>query len=491
MLNKGLLEAHADPITRNEVAQFYKAVSSAGTEYKDLAPGGFSAFGARAQEDLSEILHVVTFTAKDLSIWKDISKDGQNQIVHQYNIKTSYGADVPIFTSEADNPEPTDAEYERIVRLVVKFASTFGQITRSAILQNSSNGGNLEAEQVVNKTTQLLGNLERGLFDSSESVDQLEFTGLPNQIQETESNEDYMGREFRGYLYEDNSPVVDLAGKGLSESLCSDIIRTSRNNGGEADHCYLSNTTLDDFSKRFLKRLRGSVEGTNGVYAGKKVLGVDTALGRITFRPSRLAERKKSTRQVSGQKAPTLAAVNDADSGGSKAAKYEYQVSVTFRDGESAISADLKGKIASGSLADSPADKTLKTVVTLDAGSLTKDVRWANVYRRDNEEGEFRFVSRRKLVAKDLSAKTYDLILDDKFDITPGLEHAFVVGHGKSSAVFKQYGPMVKWELAVMQPVKRWLQMLYGAPLLYIPRKHVSLINAGKGPSAADGYDSL
>jgi hypothetical protein len=45
---------------------------------------------------------------------------------------------------------------------------------------------------------------------------------------------------------------------------------------------------------------------------------------------------------------------------------------------------------------------------------------------------------------------------------------------------FKQLAPMMKMDLAVIEPSIRWLQLLYGVMQLYAPKKWISIINIGE-----------
>jgi hypothetical protein len=45
---------------------------------------------------------------------------------------------------------------------------------------------------------------------------------------------------------------------------------------------------------------------------------------------------------------------------------------------------------------------------------------------------------------------------------------------------FKQLAPMMKMDLAVIEPSIRWLQLLYGVMQLYAPKKWVQILNIGE-----------
>ena len=46
--------------------------------------------------------------------------------------------------------------------------------------------------------------------------------------------------------------------------------------------------------------------------------------------------------------------------------------------------------------------------------------------------------------------------------------------------MFKQLAPMMKMDLAVIEPAIRWVQLLYGVPQLYAPKKWIRIKNVGE-----------
>jgi len=49
--------------------------------------------------------------------------------------------------------------------------------------------------------------------------------------------------------------------------------------------------------------------------------------------------------------------------------------------------------------------------------------------------------------------------------------------HDEDVLCWKQLGPMIKYDLAVVDTSYRWLQLIYGTPLITAPRKNVILKN--------------
>ena len=69
-------------------------------------------------------------------------------------------------------------------------------------------------------------------------------------------------------------------------------------------------------------------------------------------------------------------------------------------------------------------------------------------------------------------------------DHIPYCTNGFLFQQNLESLIFKQLAPMVKIPLATIDSSIRWMQLLYGTPVLYTPGKNVLLRNIGR----ASGY---
>ena len=121
-----------------EVEELQKALSIGG-EYASQTPGTLAGGAALAVEDLDRTLKLVTFSMEHLRIWKDIVKTKTSQIVSQYNVQNSYGAEVSPFFQMGGTPTPTDANYHREV-FQVKYLGTQGQVQHNLTLIQAAHG---------------------------------------------------------------------------------------------------------------------------------------------------------------------------------------------------------------------------------------------------------------------------------------------------------------------------------------------------------------
>jgi hypothetical protein len=62
----------------------------------------------------------------------------------------------------------------------------------------------------------------------------------------------------------------------------------------------------------------------------------------------------------------------------------------------------------------------------------------------------------------------------------PGTFKAFMVQMNQDNLAFKQLAPMLKIPLATIDTSIRWMQLIYGTPVLYTPRHNVLYKNIGR-----------
>ena len=215
LLNKDYAAEYGSlPYTAEEVGELNKALN-APSDYQSVLPGDLSGAAALGQEDLSAALRIVTYSDKHLKLWRDIRKADQTQIVHQFNVLNSYGQDAPITFKQGGLPAQTDSDYSRETK-AVKFLATFGQVTHPGTLIQAAHGS-IIAREVINKTIQLLGSVERGLFEYDSSINADEFDGVEKQIVEGSKSKKYKSDEFLGYSVDAGQlePIYDSKGSHL------------------------------------------------------------------------------------------------------------------------------------------------------------------------------------------------------------------------------------------------------------------------------------
>lgn len=439
-----------------QVEALQKALSIS-QNYGTTAPGSLSGGSALAVEDLDRTLKLVTHGLEHLKLWKDIIKEKVPQTVHEYNVQNSYGQEVSPFFSMGGNPVATDANYDREV-IQVKYLGTQGQVQHNLTLIQAAHGPVI-AREVKNKTIELLARNERAMFDADSSMNSLEYDGILKQVRQKEALSQYKSTAFAGYdsAGADESVILDIRGE-FDDVVAERMALKNVNSFGMAMDCYLGTDVHSKFSRDFYNKQR-TLPGET-LTSGNRVKE-HTGTIDYRFKPSLFNRPRKSplAAGVSAGAAPTVANLTSpanaaSEFGASDAGTYGYKVSLVFADGETAPSAEISGAIAAGDEA--------KIEISFVGSPL-----YANVFRsgKDAAGSNWEFIGR---VALGVSGASVSVDMNNQL---PGSARAFLLMHDSDALCWKQLGSMIKYDLAVTDTSYKWLQLLYGTPLVSAARK--------------------
>lgn len=444
-----------------EVEQLQKALSIS-QNYGTTAPDSLAGGSALAVEDLDRTLKLVTNGLEHLKLWKDIIKDKIPQTVHEYNVQNSYGAEVNPFFTMGGTPTATDANYEREV-VQVKYLGTHGEVQHNLTLIQAAHGPVI-AREVKNKTVELLSRNERFMFDADSSINSLEYDGIDAQIRTKEALAAYKSTAFAGYesAGADDSVIIDVRGQ-FTDDVAEDMALKAVNNFGMPMDCYMGTDIHSRFSKDFYAKQR-TLPGET-LTSGNRVKE-HTGTIDYRFKPSLFNRPRKAplAASVSAQAAPTLGAITtpvDADSqfDATSAGTYEYVVSAVYPDGET-----LPVTVTATAIAAGDSMSVVFTYVDTTAIPLL----YLNVFRAPvGTTAGHEFIGR---VANAGSGNVHVIDLNAK---EPGGASAYLLMHDADVLCWKQLGSMIKYDLAVVSTSYRWLQLLYGTPLVSAARKNV------------------
>jgi len=444
--------------TAKQVDELHKALSIS-QNYGTTAPNGLTGGSALAVEDLDRTLKLVTHGLEHLKLWKDIIKEKIPQTVHEYNVQNSYGQEVNPFFQMGGTPVATDAQYDREI-VQVKYLGTQGQVQHDLTLIQAAHGPVI-AREVKNKTIELLARNERFMFEADSTINALEYDGIEAQIVTKEQQAQYKSTAFAGYesAGADDSVIIDVRNK-YTDDTAEDMALKNVNNFGMAMDCYLGTDIHSDFSKEFYQKQR-TLPGET-LTSGNRVKE-HTGTIDFRFKPSLFNRPRKAplagTTSASG--APTLAnSAGAADASSEFAAgdagTYGYKMSMVYTDGETLPSAEASVIVAAGDI--------VSTEPTYTGSPL-----YGNVFRspKDGAGANWEFIGRVKLLGSG------NAVVIDRNSQLPGAAKAFLLMHDTDALCWKQLGSMIKYDLAVTDTSYKWLQLLYGTPLVSAARKHV------------------
>lgn len=445
-----------------QVDALQKALSIS-QNYGTTAPGALAGGSALAVEDLDRTLKLVTHGLEHLKLWKDIIKEKVTQTVSEYNVQNSYGQEVSPFFQMGGTPQSTDANYDREF-VQVKYLGTQGQVQHNLTLIQAAHGPVI-AREVKNKTVELLARNERTMFEADSAINALEYDGIEAQIKTKEAQAQYKSTAFAGYDATgiSDSVILDIRAK-LDADVAERAALTNVNNFGMAMDMYLGTDVHSVFSRDFYLKQR-TLPGetlTSGNRVKEHTGSIDFRFKPSLFNRPRISPLASS---VSATAAPTMANMTspaDAASkfGASDAGTYGYKISLVMADGETLPSATVSTAVAAGDN------------VTVEP-SYTGAPLYANVFRtaKDDAAGATQFIGRIRLLGSGVA------VVIDRNEQVPGAGKAFLLMHDADALAWKQLGSMIKYDLAVTDTSYKWLQLMYGTPLVAAARKHVIVKN--------------
>jgi len=414
-------------------------------------------------ESLEATLKLLTFQQVHMRLWNQIAKLDAYSTVEEYNRLLYYGSDTHgAFVSSGELPATEDSTYERANQLV-KFLGTTREVNHPATLIRTV-PADLIGRETINGALWLMGKLNSGLYYGDSDAVSLEFNGLAQQIVSGSGN------------------TVDLRGAVLSQEALENGSELIVENFGMPSKVFSNPRVFTDFAKIFYgyQRFNQPIPGSNT--AGTPITGFQTMNGRLDFEPDIFVKQGGAAPSTAGATgapgAPTINCVLDSPTQtGSQfvsadAGNYYYKVAAGNRYGESAAS-------ASGSVMNIATGGAVTITIT-DSG--TGSATYYIIYRTvkagaagtEKRLGALR-VPRAKIGGVYQATTTWQDLNDD----LPATFQAWMLDMNDQVVSFKQLSPMIKMDLAVTSPAIRWMQLIYGTPIVYAPKKVCLYKNIG------------
>jgi len=457
--------------TWQDVAALNKALEAG---YDIPATSGGVSGSALRVESLEASLKVVTFQMANIKFWAKIPKLPAFSTVEEYNRLTTHGGDGGAFTPEGELGEYDDATYSRQVSLV-KYMQTVRKVSHPMTLVRTAHG-DVIGNEVKNGIMWLLGKIEHALYWGNRTLrynfptaEGHEFDGINNLI--------------------DSSMVVDAMGDPLSE----DILETASNmvveNYGTPTDILIGPKPLADLAKVMFPKERIIVPYTGGKI-GVPINTFASQAGDLAFNPDVFLKKKfviPGTTVATSTKsslAPNLVSATRAGSGSGNWTKtnngwgsYRYAVTTVNRYGESA-----PGSSTAATAAIQADDDKITLHIHTNAASDTYPPESVNVYRTvaGGAATDPHYLIKSYAVSTQATDTTVGTDFIDVNAIAANTHKVFMGELSPAIIAFKQLAPMMKMDLATVEPSIRWLQLLYGTPQLYAPKKWCVIQNVGE-----------
>jgi hypothetical protein len=430
------------------------------------APGVTAGDGfALRVESLERTLKNTTYKMDHIRLWKQIPKLPAYNTVEEHNVISSYGENADSgWIDEGDLPEEENTTYERKYA-VVKYIGTTRRVTHVMSVVRPAHG-NVISSETVNGTMHLLRMLERALFYADSSMSSLQFDGYEK-------------------LLTANSPatnIIDLRGAPLSEDILTDAALTVQDapNYGTPTHLHINPKVKADLVKTFFPKERHGTFDKQGDFIGLNVRGFTSPAGDVSFEPNVFVQDGGAPYGPVGDSSkrpgtPTISTsvttpqdTTNSQFGADDAGAYFMKIVAVNRYGRS-------------------------TPVNVDAGAITvveddeitfgvtpggaTSVEWYEVYRSAKSGAA---TATRLILRVANAAGVGETIVNDYNASIPFCTTGFMFQQNLEAMSFKQLAPMIKIPLATIDSSIRWMQLLYGVPVVYTPGKHILFKNIGR-----------
>ncbi len=470
-------------VSRETLDTLLKALS-AGTY--NAAPNTLTNGAALQVESLDSSLKSVTFEDKHLKLWPTISKDKAYNITEEYNRQTSYGesSNGGFFDANSGTaPSEQTSAYNRQIQ-EIKYLGTTRIVTHPLTLVKPAHGPVI-AREIRNGTMYILQNLERQLYSANDFFESAtatftgaasdvhaasaKFNGLGQQIRvgDSDSKAQYTGWEAYGGT---NSVVRDLNGAALAEEDLEELAVKVLENHGMPSDLHIDHKTYADLNKLFYPKERNITGQFNG-QAGTPLQTFNSIAGPLKVTGNTFLRPKDAPLAVAETGAPA-APVNsasgvEADTSSELGdATYHYKVSAVNNAGESLPTANRSQAVTSGN----------RVTLTIDAG--TTGALYYAVFRGTASTGPWKFIG----YVKDSNGTVGGggATFRDAGHKNPGTATGFLLTMDADNLIWKQLAPLMKMDLAVTGPAFRWMQLLYGTPIVFRPLYHGLFENVGR-----------
>lgn len=415
-------------------------------------------FDALRVESLESTLKLLTYSQQHVRLWNMIPKADAFSTVEEYNRLLQYGGDGGGFVASGALPEEEDSSYERADQKV-KYLGTTRSVHHPATLVRSV-PADIISQETQNGALWLMGKANHGLYYGDADAIPLEWNGLAKQI------EDGGGH------------IIDMKGQPLTPDNITEAAQKVVDNFGVATQFFSNGQVFTDFSDTYNQYQRFAAPGGTAGVVGTPVTGFSTLNGVVNFQPDVFVKRGTVAPTAPVAKAPNTPSLSlgaptgtGTNFGSGDAGTYKYQVTAVNAFGESAPCAVSAGvAISAGNYVD----------LTITDGGGTYGATAYKVYRTEKDGLTLTYIGKIVPRAKASGVYTSPTTFRDNNDYRPNCWTGLMLDMSNQSLTFKQLAPMMKMNLAIISPAIRWMQLLYGTPIVYAPKKNVVFRNIGK-----------
>jgi hypothetical protein len=454
---------------------------------KALEAGGYNAApstlvqGSALQvEDLSPVMHNVTFDDKAIKLQTALKVEPCKSTLAQFDRQLSYGIFGGSAQIEGAVGQEETSDFVRIV-VPMAFYSHTRRVTLVANMVDTVDGRKAEERAAADAAKKIAGDIEfdlfrgkadfsnAGVFDGNPLV----IPALPNilgldaqvRMSDTERNaKDQMFGEYGS----DDTVVISAGGAVLTQDVIEEAHVRSLMNFGEADKLLIDPKTLASYNKLTYSNkqriiLAGSPQDATGADFRKQWVSG----GVVNIEASRFlsGKTKPAPARATGPAVPsfTISSASSATGGSLVAGAYYYYVTACNEIGESPAQAPQ------GLTTSSPTAGKVELTIT------NNGAKYYNVYR--TVVGAAGTVANCKFIGRVKAASTSTTLFTDLGNMIPGAVTGFLVQH--DTMAIKELAPYSRLKLAVTDLSMPEAHFRFCTLAVFQPRKNVIVSDIG------------
>lgn len=435
-----------------ELAELRKALEIGYTN----PPSGFDSLRV---ESLDATLKTLTYTQSHVKLWQDIPKTDAFSTVEEYNQLAQYGSDRGGFIGSGALPEEDDSTYNRATQNV-KYLGTTRSVHHPATLVRTV-PADIIAQETQNGALWLMGKANSGLYYGDADAVPKEWNGVAKQI------------------IDGGGHVIDLKGAPLTPANIDDAIQRVVDNYGIPSSFYSNSKIFTDFGLTYNQYQRFNGPNVAAGVGGTPMTGYQSLNGTVNFKPDTFVKRGSeppvAATAAKAPNAPTVAVGIPGTTAGSQfaagdAGNYRWQITAVNEYGESAPTAITAATaMAAGQ----------GVVLTITDGAGSYPATAYKIYRTEKDGAATYYTNRIIPRAKTGGNYTSPTTWTDINEWRPRTFLGLLLDTTPQSLTFRQLAPMMKMNLAIVSPAIRWMQLLYGTPIVFAPKKNVVFKNVG------------
>jgi hypothetical protein len=458
----------------NKIEDLIKALELGGY---NAAPGSLVQGSALQVEDVSPVMHNVTFSDQHIKLQKELKSSKTKGQLVQFNRQLSYGAFGGSAQAEGQVGQEETSDFVRAV-VPMCYYSHIRRVTVAANMAETQDGVKAEDREAMAGAKKIAADIEFDLFRGKADFSNagvfdgnpLAIPTLPNmlgldpQIRQSDSQTNTQDLMFEAYG--SNLSNIVIGSGTMTQSNIEDCWVRGVMNHGTAEKMYVDPLVLSAFNKAsYASKERFNLGGT----AQEPVTGVDirrqaVSGGVVTIEPSRFLSGQTRPKRARGSAAPAAPSIAVADAG-SGTAFLVGEVYTYFVTAENEVSESLKS--ADNVFTVTGSGKIISVTITPGAGTS----RYFNVYRSlaGGTSASARLIGR----VKNSGAAT--TVFTDLGNRKPGGIAGYLVQ--PDTMEIKELAPYSRLKLGVVDLSQPEAHFRFCCLAVYEPRKNVILEN--------------